>query len=118
MAEKRCYTVKEIQEMLGVSRVTVYELLKRGERKKLLVVLSDGQPTEGSDNPVRLTKEKVQAARAKGIRVVGIYFENGRIGDDSDIFHSIYGNGRDGIATTTDKIYSHLGKILEQFAKS
>ena len=30
-AEKRCYTVKEIQEILGVSRPTVYELLKKNE---------------------------------------------------------------------------------------
>jgi len=37
MAEKRCYTVKEIQEMLGVSRVTVYELLKRGELHYVIV---------------------------------------------------------------------------------
>ena len=28
-AEKRCYTVKEIQEILGISRPTVYELLKK-----------------------------------------------------------------------------------------
>lgn len=27
--EKRCYTVKELQEILGISRPTVYELLKR-----------------------------------------------------------------------------------------
>ena len=29
--EKRCYTVKELQEILGISRPTVYELLKRHE---------------------------------------------------------------------------------------
>ena len=29
MEEKRCYTVKELQEILGISRPTVYELLKR-----------------------------------------------------------------------------------------
>ena len=28
---KRCYTVKELQEILGISRPTVYELLKRNE---------------------------------------------------------------------------------------
>ena len=28
MEEKRCYTVKELQEILGISRPTVYELLK------------------------------------------------------------------------------------------
>ena len=29
--EKRCYTVKDLQEILGISRPTVYELLKRHE---------------------------------------------------------------------------------------
>ena len=27
-SEKRCYTVEELQEILGISRPTVYELLK------------------------------------------------------------------------------------------
>ena len=31
MEEKRCYTVKELQEILGISRPTVYEILKRDE---------------------------------------------------------------------------------------
>ena len=31
IAEKRCYTVKEVQKMLGISRPTVYELLKKNE---------------------------------------------------------------------------------------
>lgn len=31
IAEKRCYTVKEVQEMLGISRPTIYELLKKNE---------------------------------------------------------------------------------------
>ena len=30
-ADKRCYTVKEIQDILGISRPTVYELLKKNE---------------------------------------------------------------------------------------
>ena len=29
--EKRCYTVKELQEILGISRPTVYELLNKNE---------------------------------------------------------------------------------------
>ena len=29
MSEKRCYTVKELQAMLDVSRPSVYELLKK-----------------------------------------------------------------------------------------
>lgn len=31
MPEKRCYTVKELQEILGISRPTVYSLLKKNE---------------------------------------------------------------------------------------
>lgn len=31
MAEKRCYTVQEIQDMLCISRVSVCNLLKRNE---------------------------------------------------------------------------------------
>ena len=29
MAEKRCYSVQELQQILGVSRPSVYELLKQ-----------------------------------------------------------------------------------------
>ncbi len=31
MEEKRCYTVKELQEILCISRPTVYELLKQNK---------------------------------------------------------------------------------------
>ncbi len=31
MSEKRCYTVRELQEILGVSRPTIYNLLKKKE---------------------------------------------------------------------------------------
>ena len=31
MEEKRCYTVKELQEIQRISRPTVYEVLKRNE---------------------------------------------------------------------------------------
>ena len=37
MAEKRCYTVKELQEILGVSRPSVYELLKRNEFRSFII---------------------------------------------------------------------------------
>ena len=33
MPEKRCYTVEELQNILGISRGSVYELLKRKEFK-------------------------------------------------------------------------------------
>ena len=37
IAEKRCYTVKEVQEMLGISRPTVYELLKKNEFRQIQI---------------------------------------------------------------------------------
>jgi len=35
--EKRCYTVKDIQDILNVSRPTVYELLKKKEFRWVLI---------------------------------------------------------------------------------
>lgn len=37
MTEKRCYTVKELQEILCISRPSVYELLKKKEFRWILV---------------------------------------------------------------------------------
>lgn len=37
MAEKRCYTVKELQEILGVNRSTIYNLLKKNEFRWMAV---------------------------------------------------------------------------------
>lgn len=35
--EKRTYTVKELQEILGVSRQCVYELLKKEEFRSVMI---------------------------------------------------------------------------------
>ena len=37
MSEKRCYTVKELQAILGVSRPSVYELLKKDVLRSFIV---------------------------------------------------------------------------------
>jgi excisionase family DNA binding protein len=37
MREKRCYTVKELQAILGVSRPSVYELLKKDVFRSFIV---------------------------------------------------------------------------------
>ena len=37
MTEKRNYTVKELQEILGVSRPSVYELLKKNEFRSYVI---------------------------------------------------------------------------------
>ncbi len=41
MSEKRCYTVQELQEILGVSRPTIYNLLKKKEFR--WIQLDDGK---------------------------------------------------------------------------
>ena len=41
MSEKRCYTVKEIQEILDVSRPTVYALLKKKEMEQSQAVINE-----------------------------------------------------------------------------
>lgn len=45
IAEKRCYTVKEVQEMLGISRPTVYELLKKNEFRWIQIGTLIGKPS-------------------------------------------------------------------------
>ena len=37
MSEKRCYTVKELQAILGVSRPSAYELLKKDVFRSFIV---------------------------------------------------------------------------------
>ena len=37
MNENRCYTVKDLQEILEISRPTVYELLKKREFSLVLI---------------------------------------------------------------------------------
>jgi len=37
MTESRCYTVKDLQKILGLSRPVVYELLKRNEFRWIMV---------------------------------------------------------------------------------
>ena len=37
MTEQRCYTVKDLQKILGLSRPVVYELLKRNEFRWIMI---------------------------------------------------------------------------------
>ena len=37
MTESRCYTVKDLQKILGLSRPVVYELLKRNEFRWIMI---------------------------------------------------------------------------------
>lgn len=37
MVEKRCYNVKELQEILGLSRPIIYDLLKKNEFRSFII---------------------------------------------------------------------------------
>ena len=49
MSEKKCYSVQEIQEILGISRPTVYKLLQQHLFRSLLVGGKYIIPKEGFD---------------------------------------------------------------------
>lgn len=96
--------------------VATKELAKRHEKKKLLVVLSDGAPTEGGDNPIMLTKTAVENARKKRMQVTGIYFDVGKIGDDADTFVDIY--KKDYVLCELSRLDAELTKTFIKFARS
>ena len=53
--EKRCYKVKKLQEILGLSRTSIYELLKRKEFQWVVV----GENTSFSTGLLISVEEKV-----------------------------------------------------------
>lgn len=74
-------------------RVATQQLLARHEENKILVIASDGAPTDysrGEEEGALDTKNAVDEARRAGLTVIGIY-----IGDDEDefdIYKEMYGD--------------------------
>lgn len=94
-------------------QIATRELMKRPEKKKLLIVLSDGMPSEATPG---YTKGAIDAARMKGIQVSGIYFENDRIGQEAEQFKQMY--KKDYICCKASEIDQNLTKILMKFSRS
>lgn len=94
-------------------QIATRELMKRPERKKLLIVLSDGMPSGATPG---YTKGAIEAARAKGIQVSGIYFENDKIGHEAEKFKKMY--QKDYICCKASEIDHNLTKILMKFSRS
>ena len=92
-------------------RVAMEDLSKRPEKRKLLVVLSDGAPCYGGAEDV---KAAVREARRRGITVVGIYFTDPEYGyDDSELFKEMY--EKDYIICEPNEITSNLARVLKKF---
>lgn len=93
--------------------IAARELSTRPEAKKMLVVLSDGMPTEASEGQ---TKSEIDKARKAGIKVCGIYFEEGDIGRDAAGFKAMY--QRDYICCELSQLDKELSKIFKSFSRS
>lgn len=98
-------------------RVATKDLLARREREKLLLVLSDGIPTDylkGIKNGLKDTRDAVSDARRQGVMTVGIYFEEGDMREESiTTFRSMYAPAA--ICVRSDEIEKHLIDVLTRF---
>lgn len=100
-------------------RVATKELLKRQEKHKILIVLSDGVPTDyanGINQGMADVRDAVKEARRKGIIVVAFL-----IGDDgfvkSNRQHYIDMYGRSVIACSPDQMLTEFEKLFTQLIK-
>ena len=92
-------------------RIAGKELLKRPERKKLLIVLSDGAPDDRED-----TKKAIQEVRSKGVSVFGIYFEEGELSEaGTRIFREMY--EKDYVCCPVEDVDANLLRLFERFSR-
>lgn len=95
-------------------RIATQELLARGEKDKLLIVLSDGTPSGySSRNGINDVADAVQEAEKAGIKVIGIYFADKLCDNEINNYRKMYGD--DIIATTPDKIEERLIELMKNF---
>lgn len=96
-------------------RVATKELLSRSEKKKILIVLSDGSPScyssyvEGTKD----VNDAVKKARASGIEVVGIYFSSQHDAEEEDIFRKMY--EKNYVITEPEMIGEELARLMKRF---
>lgn len=86
------------------------ELLRRRERKKCLIVLSDGAPAD-----IASTKRAIKETRKKGISVYGIYFEEGNL-CDCGYFKDMY--EKDYICCPLSELDRELNNLFFKFSRS
>lgn len=95
-------------------RVATQELLKRPEKQKLLIVLSDGAPTDYIGSGVVDTSNAVDEARKAGITVVSIFFPDNYCSErEKREFLSMY--KFNAIATEPANVTKELVRILKAF---
>lgn len=88
------------------------ELLARPERKKMLVILSDGAPGNRG-----LVKQAVKDARKKGIEVYSVYFEEGEISRTAEqVMKEMY--EKDYVVCPLSELDDNLYKLFKKFSRS
>lgn len=92
-------------------RVATEELLRQSERKKILIVLSDGLPSayRGSEGN-KDVKDAVIKARKAGISVISIFF-----GDESDQEEFVKMYEKNCIVTKPEGIDAELVRLMKRF---
>lgn len=90
--------------------IATEELMARKEKKKLLIVMSDGSPAEDTPGDV---EHAVQAARDAGIEVASILFGNDLSKYEVDYFHQMYKTNC--VCVEPEKISEELARILKGF---
>ena len=92
-------------------KVATRELLARPEKKKMLVILSDGAPGSRS-----LVKQAVKDARKKGIEVYSIYFEEGEVDSYAEsVMQEMYEH--DYVVCPLTELDEHLYKLFKKFSR-
>lgn len=100
-------------------RVATHELLQRPEQRKMLIVLSDGEPTDyngGQSQGYADVRNAVEEARKSGIDVVAIFFGDANFIKNSTK-HYEYMYQKDYIGVMPDSIFPELEKVLKRLLK-
>lgn len=96
-------------------RVATKELMGRPEKKKILIILSDGTPSNYNsyNQGLRDVSDAVDEARKKGIDVVSIFFPDGYSSREKEAFTNMYKFNC--ITTEPEHISNELIRIIKKF---
>lgn len=97
-------------------RVAAKQLQARSEKDKILIIASDGFPTDyrgGFKEGCADVKAAVQEARKAGLRVIGMYMYHDQDDDDFAVFREMY--GPEIIFASLDDIEPALKSILSRY---